>query len=86
MKKIKTHCRDCSECPLCWEDWCYEGDSDCGCYIYDDLYGYKFLCYLPGFVKRLIANYKGRERNKALIRDCNDMMEWYKNLAKERED
>ncbi len=86
MKKIKPHCRDCSKCPLCWEDWYYGGDFDCGCYIYDDLYGDKLLCYLPGFIKRLIIKYKKHKMDKALIRDCNNMMEWYENLAKESED
>lgn len=27
----------CDKCPMCWEDRYYDGDSDCGCYIYGDL-------------------------------------------------
>ena len=27
----------CDHCPYCWEEWSYEGDGDCGCYIKGDI-------------------------------------------------
>ena len=27
----------CDTCPYGWEDWYYEGDCDCGCYIFGDI-------------------------------------------------
>lgn len=27
----------CDKCPYCWEEHYYEGDCDCGCYIYGDI-------------------------------------------------
>lgn len=53
---------DCENCPLSWEHTDHEGECyDCGCNFYDDLYGNKFICRLPNFIKRMIENYKNRE-------------------------
>lgn len=27
----------CDHCPMCWADWAYEGDCDCGCYIFGNI-------------------------------------------------
>lgn len=45
---------DCEKCPLYWEETS-DKDDDCGCLQYKDLYGNKFICRLPDFVKRIIA-------------------------------
>lgn len=43
-KKCKTFWRHyvigyyhCDRCPMCWVDYAYEGDCDCGCYIFGDI-------------------------------------------------
>ncbi len=61
--KLKFKLRDCEceTCPLSWEDRGYEGDVDCGCYIYDDLYGNKALCHIPNFIKHIITKIKERQ-------------------------
>ena len=27
----------CDKCPMCWSEWSYEGDNDCGCYLFGDI-------------------------------------------------
>ena len=69
---------DCEDCPLSWEDRSYEGDCDCGCYIYEDLYGDKFICRLPMFIKRFIATRKIKKIEKEQARQYDGIGEWYK--------
>lgn len=67
---------ECETCPLSWEDRGYD-DVDCGCWVYDDLYGCEFVCYLPNFIKRLILKAKKWKRDKALDRQYDGMAEWF---------
>lgn len=69
---------DCENCPLAWEDKGYEGDCDCGCLVYGDLYeGSKPICHLPQFVKTFMAKQRERKNQKKMGQQYNDMLEWY---------
>lgn len=73
---------DCSECPLSWEDRSYEGDCDCGCYVYGDLYGNKTLCHFPDFIKHIIAKHKENKIAKIEAKQYDGMAEWYEEQQK----
>lgn len=73
---------DCSECPLSWEDRSYEGDCDCGCYVYGDLYGNKTLCHLPDFIKRIIARHKENKIAKIEAKQYDGIAERYEEQQK----
>jgi hypothetical protein len=78
---MKTH--DCETCPLSWEDRGYD-DIDCGCWVYEDLYGDEIICRFPNFIKRLILNAKKRKRDKALERQYDGIVEYFE--EKQRKD
>lgn len=73
---------DCENCPLSWEVWSYEGDCDCGCMWYDDLYGYKLVCYLPLFAKQIIYRIKRRQKDKHEAKLYDGMVEYYAELQR----
>lgn len=84
---------DCEQCSLSWENRSYEGEClDYGCYAYRDLYGDKFICYLPGFIKRRIADIKKkrilRAEEKELLRmqkeENGEIVNWF--VSQERKD
>ena len=64
----------CDKCPMCWAEWSYEGDGDCGCYIYGDL---RDSCrLLPPF--RWLRGWHRKKR--ALYWEAHQydgMAEWY---------
>lgn len=73
---------DCENCPLSWEERSYEGDCDCGCYIYGDLYGRKAFCYLPNFIKGIIAHHKENKIAKMEAKQYEGIAEWYEEQHK----
>lgn len=48
----------CDECRYCWEEWSYEGDGDCGCYIKGDI---QDTCRLLPPFKNIIGYFKKRK-------------------------
>ena len=64
----------CDKCPFCWAEWSYEGDGDCGCYIYGDL---RESCRLLPPFKWL----RGWHRKKRALyweaHQYDGMAEWY---------
>ena len=71
---MKTH--DCETCPLSWEDRGYD-DIDCGCWVYEDLYGDEIICRFPNFIKRMILKAKKKKRDKALERQYDGIAEYF---------
>lgn len=67
---------DCEYCPLSWEERGLE-DTDVGCYWYGDLYGSRFMCHMPNFIKRFIANIRIRKNEKELAKQYEGIGEWY---------
>jgi len=69
---------DCENCPLSWEDRSYEGECcDCGCLIYKNLYGSKFLCRLPEFIKWEIAKWKQKKIEKQQAKQYEGIGKWF---------
>lgn len=73
---------DCENCPLSWEDRNYEGDCDCGCMWYDDLYGYKLVCHLPLFAKHIIYRIKERQKDKHEAKLYDGIVEYHAELQR----
>ena len=71
---------DCENCPFSWEHWSYEGDCDCGCMWYDDLYGYKLVCYLPLFAKQIIYRIKERQKDKHEAKLYDGIVEYHEEV------
>ena len=68
---------DCEYCPLSWEERGLE-DADAGCYWYGDLYdGSQFMCRMPNFIKRFIANIRIRKNEKEIAKQYDGITEWY---------
>lgn len=42
----------CDKCPMCWSEWSYEGDGDCGCHIFGDI---RDTCRLLPPLRQLIG-------------------------------
>lgn len=73
---MKSH--DCETCPLSWEDRGYEGECyDCGCIVYDDLYGDKLICHFPEFIKRMIRKSADKKADKDMEHAYEGIGEWY---------
>lgn len=51
----------CDHCPYCWEEYSYEGDCDCGCYIRGELWDTCRLIppirFLVGWGRKKCAQY-----------------------------
>lgn len=74
---------DCETCPLSWEDRGYEGDCDCGCVVYGDLYGNKPICHMLDSIKYSLRKCLDRKRDKELEHEYDGIVEWFENLEKE---
>lgn len=72
---MKTH--DCETCPLSWEDRGYEGECNCGCVVYGDLYGNKVICHMLDSIKYSLRKCLDRKRDKGLAREFDGIIEWY---------
>lgn len=71
-------CYDCENCPLSWAEVSYEGEcDDCGCMVYDDLYGDKLICQMPMKIKRWIYKYKTAKLEKEEAKRYDGIVEWY---------
>lgn len=42
----------CEHCPMCWAEYSYEGDGDCGCFVYGDI---RDTCRLIPPLRQLIG-------------------------------
>ncbi len=69
---------DCENCSLSWEDRSYEGEcNDCGCLVYGDLYGNKFLCRFPEFIKWKIAKRKQKKIDEKQAKQYEGIGKWF---------
>lgn len=72
---------DCENCPLSWEERSCEGECDCGCLIYGDLYyGEKLICKFPKRIKWKIVKWKQNKIDKEQARQY--IGEWYEEQQK----
>ena len=72
---------DCEYCPLSWEERGLE-DGDAGCFWYGDLYGSRFMCHMPNFIKWFIANIRIRKNEKELSKQYEGIGEWYEEVER----
>lgn len=53
----------CDHCPYSWEEWSYEGDGDCGCYIKGEI---QETCRLMPPFKNIIGNIRKKKSDYSL--------------------
>lgn len=64
----------CDKCPYSWEEWCYEGDADAGCYIKGDICD---TCRLLPPLRFLIGWPKKKQARYADNHAHDGIVEWY---------
>ena len=67
---------NCEYCPLSWEDRGVE-DGDAGCYWYGNLYGTRFMCHMPNFIKKFITNARERQIDAARYKQYDGIGDWF---------
>ena len=67
---------NCEYCPLSWEDRGVE-DGDAGCYWYGNLYGTRFMCHMPNFIKKFITNARERQIDAARDKQYAGIGDWF---------
>lgn len=65
----------CDHCSMCWQEYSYEGDGDCGCYIYgDDL---RDTCRLLPPIRWLIGWPRKCQADYHAAHEYDGIEEWY---------
>ena len=72
----------CDKCPYCWEEWTYEGDGDCGCYIRGELWD---TCRLIPPIRFLIGWPRKKQAQYWEGHAYDGMGEWYEKEAEKQD-